>query len=533
MLWRRVTAVYAALVGLFALGVCRLYLAAGNTAYAARAAGQSAVTIEMPARRGNFYDCGGQLLTGLSERWQALCLPGEDSYVRLYDAASPEGQAELYRRRNAASPFLLTVERKAAGLYAWPTARRYCAAPLCQHLIGYLDGEGRGAAGLEAALDGVLAGSGGHDTVTCAVTGRGTLVEGTEPAYTAAPFDGAGVQLTISRAVQRAAEGVAAETMTSGCILVLDVGTAEVRASVSLPGYDPEKVADSLDAAGSPLVDRTLAAYAAGSVFKPVVAAAALEAGLDGLWVDCPGYAEVDGQVFRCASGTAHGQVDLAAALEKSCNGYFIRLGQAVGAERLLAAARALGFGQRTAVAGALHGAAGALPKEDTLAQAGQLANFSFGQGELLVTPLQVAGMMNAIAAGGVWRAPSFVLGTVDEASGAVLETAARPAARRAVSEQTAARLQALLAGVVSGEGATGRQAAPIHGSAAGKSGTAQTGQFTPDGQEKMNLWFAGFCPADDPQYTVVVMQDGQTAPAYSSAAIFGQVCEALWLLEQ
>ena len=65
MLWRRVTAVYAALVGLFALGVCRLYLAAGNTAYAARAAGQSAVTIEMPARRGNFYDCGGQLLTGL------------------------------------------------------------------------------------------------------------------------------------------------------------------------------------------------------------------------------------------------------------------------------------------------------------------------------------------------------------------------------------------------------------------------------------------------------------------------------------
>ena len=52
-------------------------------------------------------------------------------------------------------------------------------------------------------------------------------------------------------------------------------------------------------------------------------------------------------------------------------------------------------------------------------------------------------------------------------------------------------------------------------------------------GEEKMNLWFAGFCPAGDPQYTVVVLQDGQTQPAHSSAAVFAQVCEALWLLEQ
>ena len=47
-----------------------------------------------------------------------------------------------------------------------------------------------------------------------------------------------------------------------------------------------------------------------------------------------------------------------------------------------------------------------------------------------------------------------------------------------------------------------------------------------------MNLWFAGFCPADDPRYTVVVLQDGQVDPAVSSAAVFAQVCEALWLLE-
>lgn len=174
-----------------------------------------------------------------------------------------------------------------------------CPAPLCCHLIGYLDGEGKGVAELEAALEELL-------------------VEGTEPVYTAAAGDGAGVQLTISRPVQQAVEGVAAGTMTTGCILVLDVETAQVRAAVSVPGYDPA------DVSASPLLDRALAAYAVGSVFKPVLVAAAIEAGLD------------------------------------------------------------------------------------SLAAPGQLANFSFGQGELLAAPLQVAAMMNAIAADGTYRAPTL-----------------------------------------------------------------------------------------------------------------------------
>ena len=166
-----------------------------------------------------------------------------------------------------------------------------------------------------------------------------------------------------------------------------------------------------------------------------------------------------------------------------------------------------------------------------SLQSSGELANFSFGQGQLLATPLQVAAMMNTIAAGGVCRTPSFVLAVLDGESGEVVESGAIPAARQVFSARTAQRLQQLLTGVVA-EG-TGRQGAPIHGSAAGKTGTAQTGQFTAEGEEKMNLWFAGFCPADQPAYTVVVLQDGQTDPVCSSARIFAQVCEALWLLEQ
>ena len=64
-----------------------------------------------------------------------------------------------------------------------------------------------------------------------------------------------------------------------------------------------------------------------------------------------------------------------------------------------------------------------------------------------------------------------------------------------------------------------------------GKTGTAQTGQFTPDGTERKNLWFAGFYPAQQPRYTIVVLQDGQVSTEHSSAAIFARLCAMLDLL--
>ena len=344
---KRVLAVYAALLLGFAVVLCRLYLLALHPAYAARAAAQSTVTLQLPARRGNFYDAQGQLLTGLEERWQVVCFPGQGNYDRLYACTDAAGQALLYRSRSRAAPFLLEVSCDPArlGLTGYPAARRYAAVPLCQHLLGYLDSTGHGAAGLEKALDAVLSGTGEHSSLVCAVTAQGTLRTGETARLLQADSGALGVQLAISRPVQRAVEAVAASTMTSGCILVLDTATAAVRASVSVPCYDPEHLADSLQAENSPFLNRALQSYAMGSVFKPVLAAAALEAGLQPVF-ECTGAVVVDGQIFRCAGGVPHGQVDLAAALEKSCNGYFIRLGQQLGAESLLDAAKAFGFGQ-------------------------------------------------------------------------------------------------------------------------------------------------------------------------------------------
>ena len=135
---KRVLAVYAALLLGFAVVLCRLYLLALHPAYAARAAAQSTVTLQLPARRGNFYDAQGRLLTGLEERWQVVCFPGQGNYDRLYACTDAAGQALLYRSRSRAAPFLLEVNCDPArlGLTGYPTARRYAAVPLCQHLLG-------------------------------------------------------------------------------------------------------------------------------------------------------------------------------------------------------------------------------------------------------------------------------------------------------------------------------------------------------------------------------------------------------------
>ena len=493
---RRVLALYGALLLGFAAVVCRLYWLCSNTEYAVRAAAQSEAVLCLPAARGNFYDCGGLPLTGISQRWLALCFPGEGSYARLYPYADADGQARLYRERNTSRPFLLDVVQDVSGLgvrcYAVP--RRYAAAPLAEQLIGYLDSEGHGAAGLEAALDDLLY-TGERDTLHCAVTAQGRLQRGSEPILEKADSAPQGVRLTLSRSIQRAAEGVAAESMATGCILIIDVTSGKVRACVSLP------------------------------VFKPVLAAAALEAGEGDFIRECPGYDALNGQVYRCAGSVPHGLVGLDGALEKSCNGYFIELGRELGPERVRKMAAALGFGKGQDIADGLRSASGVLPEAETLENEGQFANFCFGQGELLATPLQVAGMMNTIAAGGVYHTPLFVECTVDETTGEELTPLAHSSSRWVFAEQTAEKLQKLLAGVVA-EG-TGQQAAPSEGTAAGKTGTAQTGQFR-DGEELKNYWFAGFYPAEKPRWTIVVMQDAQTEPEVSSAAIFARLCDAL-----
>lgn len=529
---KRLLVVFGIFLAMFGVVMGRLFLLASNTEYAARAREQTVSTLELPAERGNIYDCNGQKLTGAVEQWYALAVPGDAVYTTLFDYVPYSYQSLLYQKaQQAASPFLIPVDRdlSSLGIYSVHQARRSLPLPIAVHLLGYLDGEGHGVTGIEAAFDDILW-RGESQTVTCITTARGSLLQDTDPQLQTVTPKGQGVQLTLDTAVQRVVEGVAGG-MEKGCILVLDTADCAIRAAVSAPAYDPNRVSASIDAENSPLVNRCFAAYNVGSVFKPLLAAAALDAGWDaGQLYECKGWIEVDGQVYRCAQGIAHGTIDLEQALEQSCNGYFVQLGQWLGGEKALQTAQAAGFGQEVYLAPGYKSAAGTLPSEEAIASSGELANFSFGQGQLTGTPLQVAAMMNALASDGVWRTPYLVQGTVDEATGETSPLQYESASRQVMTKATAAVLRGMLGQVVQ-EG-LGQKAMPSDGSAGGKTGTAQTGRFSPGGEEYTDLWFAGFWPLEHPRYTIVVMLDETTALSSEAAALFAQVCDGLRYLD-
>ncbi len=531
---KRLAALFLGFLVLFSLVLGRCYLVASNEQYAAAAQNQTVATLTASESRGGFYDREGRPLTGGDTQYEALCLPGDDSYSQLFDLVSEESQNLLYQRRNSVTPFFISVPEDLTdqGFFICTCQDRYWSCPVAVHLLGYLDGEGHGVSGLEQAFDTLLEESGDTQIVRCATTAQGRLMEGEEPVLSTLSGTHQGVMLTLDEVLQRACEGIAQQDMTSGCILVMERESGRVLACVSEPEFDPDNLAASLSDENGALMNRAFCQYNVGSVFKPLLAACALE---EALWqaavpYQCKGYEEVDGQVYRCANGAVHGTITMGQALAQSCNCYFIHLGTQLGGEKILDMARSLGLGQALTVAPGLESSGGNLPEASTLENTGQLANFSFGQGELMATPLQIAAFLNTIANEGTYVTPAFVEGILDEDTGRLEEQLYHRQSRKVLDEQTVQLLRGMLVGVV--EEGLGQAAKPLEGGAGGKTGTAQTGSYTEEGEEKMNYWFGGFFPAEEPKYTIVVLQDFLVQPDNSSALVFSRVCNALIDLE-
>jgi penicillin-binding protein 2 len=286
-------------------------------------------------------------------------------------------------------------------------------------------------------------------------------------------------------------------------------------------------VAAVLDSNDAPLLNRALANYNLGSVFKVVVAAAALEAGYTtGTAFACDGALSVGGTVFHCHNRLGHGVLDMQGAMAQSCNCYFIQLAQAVGGQALYDMAVSLGFDSSLILADNIRTARAVQPAATELTGAA-LANFSIGQGALLATPVHIAQLMSAVVGGGRYVRPSVVRGTVN-AAGQVTELQ-QDAPTTAFSKETAVMIVSMLRKVVS-EG-TGGAALPEKGGAGGKTGTAETG-WVVDGYTVSQSWFAGFYPAYAPQYVVVVLSEDAGQTGVKAAGVFREICDALCALE-
>lgn len=530
---KRFVAVVASFLLLFAVLQTRLVGLAMNTQSAQAAAVQSSCLLPLYGGRAEIYDCRMRPLTGVATEQMALALPGDDSYAKLYRSLTEDTAAQLYSLAGT-KPSLVGLASQvdeSLGIYTFDKPRRYFEAPIAVHTLGYLGQDGSGVSGIERCYDELLAGGGDSTFVRCTTTAAGGLMAGTVPELVRRSGSGLSVQLTLDRDLQRMCEGIALEAVPHGAIVVMDVETGELRAVVSTPGYDPYDVAKSIEANDSGLLNRAISAYSVGSVFKPLVAAAALKAGMEENAVyECTGVIEVDGHLYHCNNHKAHGQMTMQSALEQSCNCYFIWLGQQLGGEAICELATLEGFGRATPLAEGYYGASGNLPGAEELKNSGQLASVSFGQGRLLATPVQLAACFNTFANDGVYIGPTLVRGKVEAATGKIVEAGPAQETMRVLPQQLNDKLQRMLRGVVE-EGIAGK-AKPAQGGAAGKTGTAQTGRADGEGNELLDSWFAGYYPAEEPRYTIVILKDSTHEAGETLAPVFARLCDALTLAE-
>ncbi len=526
---RRVIIVYV----LFAAAACALMLRLQGIMtdgwYAAAAASQRSFTVTAGTLRPDFYDCNGVKLTSAQSEHSAVVIPGTVGAVNI-TAYVYEGEREYFENCCAGnSPFLVRVTQELPehfGVTGIALPVRYSGT--AAHILGYLNGDGVGVSGLERVFESMFAAATRTARVNFTVDAYGQVMTGTAVNVSGTEASPLSVQLTLDAQVQAAAEAVADELLYKGAIVVLDSSNGEIRALVSRPDFDQYDVAAAIAADDSALVNRTLTSYSVGSVYKPVIQAAALDAGIDDFTYTCTGSIEVDGTVFHCSNGTAHGELDMAGAMACSCNCFHIALAQHVGAAAIRAKAAQLGFGDGIDLYNGLGSAGGYLPSESELNNISELCNHAFGQGLLLADPLQIAAMINCFANGGEYTVPTLVrhVGTVYGLS----DEPAQAQSYRVVSESAAQSIAQSLALVVSD--GTGRAAAPQYVDACGKTGTAETGRYTADGTQYQISWFAGWLPADEPEYVIVTMSEIGGDGDVRAANVFAAVADRLYASE-
>lgn len=398
--------------------------------------------------------------------------------------------------------------------------RRYADRSLAQ-VVGYASFK-YGASGIEAAYADSLVGQDPGDPLA---TWRARyLGEREEP--------GAVVISIVSR-VQKAAHDALAATGKKGAIVAIDPRTGAILASVSLPNYDASAIANPAteDAAwqqvngdqGKPLIDRARSGlYPPGSTFKIVTGAAAIEAGVNPdtkVRVDDPWQADKSwGTYFVRSSSQAHGDYTMADAYRLSENIYFAKVGLQIGGAKVAEYASRFGIG--SAPKCDIPAARGQLSNTGSLDRPTLVADTSYGQGELLASPLQMALVASAIGRGGVMPTPHYGLEVRDSAGNTIRSIAPGPAGQ-VIRADTAARIRDYLVGAVEGPGAFafGAKIPGVH--VAGKTGTAENPAGPPHG------WFVGFAPAENPTVAVAVIIENSGQGGVDAAPLGGRVMQA------
>lgn len=529
MFYKRIAVAYTVMI--FILGfLCVNIVTIINSPAAETAKHNNRRILEVAEKRGNIYDCNLNPLVNEEKYNAAAIAPVGESASIMKNYLRDEEYSELISRLSKGELVLVKTDEKiedSEGITSLSPYLRYSENQLLAHTIGYLDtGSGRGVSGLEKSYDKYFVENSGTLSVAYYVDALGRILSGGEDEIIHDEYSNkSGLVLTIDREIQRMAEECADEgKLDKGSIVILDAKNGKIKAMVSRPNFNPNKIEDYLNDENSPLINRSLTEYSVGSVFKLVVCAAALESGISPDFTnDCTGQIEVDGIVFHCHKLSGHGVLDMKNGFALSCNTYFISLAQKVGKEKILETAEKMGFGTSVDIAHSLSCDTGYLPSLNDIATSGDLANLSFGQGRLMASPVQIAAAFLTVASGGNYCYPTIVEGFADENMN-VTHSEQKPPTP-VFNEKIVKQLQSFLKYSVDYGGGT--LAKPEGSTAGGKTATAQTGWYK-NGVEVYHAWFAGYYPTDDPKYVMAILKEEGDGGSTDCAPIFRDIAEKI-----
>ncbi len=520
MFGRRTAVCYLIICALFLSCILRITIICTRD-YTSVANSQNYYRLKISNLRGTIYDRNMKPLTNNVKKTVAAVTPTPRAITAISSVLEDEELKSTLNSLKNGVPVICEVPYKINCDGIFCTEVYATEAYNAKHTIGFCDASGKGVMGLQMAYEDIL-NKNKTSTLLYECDGKGNVLEGTSPIFeNDSSVIANGIVSTLDADIQSVVEENAAY-IQKGAIVIADAKNGKIRASVSCPDINTEDIETSLNDQNSPFLNRSINAYNVGSVFKPCVAIAGIENNKENFAYTCTGSCEIIDRVFRCHEINGHGPISLKSGIANSCNTFFYNFAFKIGGEEIYKTASNLAFGRSITLCNGINTATGSLPSAESLNNDAYLANFSIGQGELLLSPVSILTLYCAIANGGIYYTPSLVEGILEDGK-LTKNDIEKPT--RVMKATTAEILKEALQEVLCG--GTGKDALPQNVTAAGKTATAQTGKFR-NGVEICSGWFCGFFPFENPEYVVVVFSEDTALQTKSCSQIFANIADSI-----
>ncbi len=489
---------------------------------------QHSYKLKVSEVRGTIYDCRNYPLVNQRSKLMAAVVPNVQTINKLSEIVPKSEFPKVCEYISYNRPFSTQVNAgiKTDDIDIFKVPIRYSGITLAPHIIGYIDSNKNGVFGIEKAYNDFL--SEGNQAICVKynvdasnriLTGENKIID--DKSY----MSSKGVVLNIDKRIQSLAEEVSSKYLEKGAVVITQVPNCEIRACVSLPNFMPQSVSDYLNDKNSPLINRAACQYNVGSVFKLITVATALEKGIrDNYIYECKGGIEVEDRVFHCFNGKPHKGINMEEAIAYSCNTYFVDLIQHMNPNSVADMSRKFGLGKSIELAPGMFTAQGNIPNSKELEDEKNAANFSFGQGSLMASPIQISGLINAIASNGEYTTPTLIKGLVNE-NLHFIDIPKPENPNRVIKKDTAEKLKGYMKASI--EYGTSLRGKPESVEAAAKTSTAETG-IVVDGKKVIQAWYAGFFPFEKPKYSIVVLSEDASGGGESCGPVFKEIVDRM-----